>query len=138
MAIVQLKAYWASFPLTTSPADDERCEVSNSSVEKSCSPNPKMRVSNERKQLLESLRSTIEDKGQAQAKKRKTHEPAESPKNSENGKDQNDCNRGNKVEAGKNDLQQSELIKERGIASEHQQGNKRCCQGSICMKIHHQ
>ena len=39
--------------------------------------------------------------GQAQAKKRKTHEPVELPGNSEIGKDQKDFNRGTNVEAGK-------------------------------------
>ena len=111
LATVQLKAYWATFPLTTSLADPEGCEANESSTGQSHSHDPRKRGSNERKQLLETLRSTIEDKGQAQAKKRKTHEPAELPGNSETGKDQKDFNRGTKVEAGKNDLQKCEFNK---------------------------
>ena len=101
MATVQLKAYWATFPLTTSLADLEGREASESSTGQSHSHDPRKRGRNERKQLLETLRSTIEDKGQAQAKKRKTHEPAELSENSETGKDQKDFSRGTKVEAGK-------------------------------------
>ena len=70
MATVQLKAYWATFPLPMSIADPEGCEASKSTTGQSHTHDPRKRGSTERKQLLETLRSTIEDKGQAEAKKK--------------------------------------------------------------------
>ena len=101
MAAVQLKAYWELFPLTASLAESKGSEASESPTGQTHPQDPRKQRSNERKQLLETLRPTIEDKGQAQAKKRKTQEPAEMPGNSETGKDQKDFNMGMNVEAEK-------------------------------------
>ena len=66
---------------------------------------------NDRKQLLETLRASITDKGQAEAKKKKVHEPFKLHVNSESGKDPKDLNRVETVEVGNDDLQRCESSK---------------------------
>ena len=114
MANVQLKAYWACFPLTPSPTSLENREAKIDITGQDNTGAPRKQGRNERKQLLESLRSSIEEKGQAEAKKRKVNEPLKLPANSETGKDPKDLNRGSKVEVVKDDLQRSEF-KKRGM-----------------------
>ena len=113
MAAVQLKAYWACFPLTPSLTGLENRESRIDITGQANIATPKKQSRNDRKQLLETLRSSIEEKGQAEAKKRKGNEPLKLLANSETGKDPKDFNRGSKVEVGKEDLQRSEFIKRR-------------------------
>lgn len=102
MANVQLKAYWACFPLTPSPTCLENREARLDITGQANIAAPRKR---DRKQLLETLRSSIEEKGQAEAKTRKVKEPLKLPANSETDKDPKYLNRGSKVEVGKDDLQ---------------------------------
>ena len=74
-------------------------------------PREREQSCNDRKQLLATLRSSIREKGQAEAKKRKVNEPSKLPENSKIGKDPKDLNRGIKVEVGKDGLQRSEFNK---------------------------
>ena len=87
MANVQLKAYWACFPLTPSPSCPESREVRTDITGQANKVASIKQGGNDRKQLLKTLWSSIEEKGQAEAKKRKVIEPSKLPANSETGKD---------------------------------------------------
>ena len=124
MANVQLKVYWACFPLTASPTVLESCEARRDITGQADIVAPRKQGCNDRKQLLETLRSSIKDKGQAEAKRRNVYAPLKLRAKSETGKDPEDLNRGSKVEVGNDDLQRREFNK-RGNATKHQQGEQR-------------
>ena len=74
IAEVQLKAYWACFPLASSTADEGcRGDVKNLPGRSEAAA-PKDQSNKGRKQLLATRRSNIFEKGQAEAKKRKVEE----------------------------------------------------------------
>ena len=107
IAEVQLKAYWACFPLAIR-TDAERCRGEE--------PNPlgqlktaehKEQSSTGRKQLLASLRASIIEKEQAEAKRRKVDELPKMQATSNNGKDQGDFNWGDKVGINSDDLKKN-------------------------------
>lgn len=112
MANVQLKSYWTCFSLATSTACEGNCEAARDITGRADAAAPREQSSNDRKQLLATLRSSIRDKEQAEAKKRKVTEPSKLPENSNLGKDPKDLNRGIKVEVGKDDLPRSEFNNE--------------------------
>ena len=99
------------FPLATSTACLENCEATENITGRADAAAPRKQSCNDRKQPFETLRSSIKDKGQAEAKKRKINEPPKLLENSKNGKDPKDLDRGFKVEVGQNDLQRSEFNK---------------------------
>ena len=72
MASVRLKAYWACYPLTMSTAVPEGCEAGKDITGQAHISAPRKQGSNDRKQLLETLRSTIKDKGQAEAMRKES------------------------------------------------------------------
>ena len=122
IAEVQLKAYWACFPLANS-TDAERCRGEE--------PNPpgqlktaehKEQRSTGRKQLLASPRASIIEKEQAEAKRRKVDELPKMQANSNNGKDQGDFNWGNKAGINSDDLKQSEFSRT-GIQPSNNKGH---------------
>ena len=93
IAEVQLKAYWACFPLHTSTADVECSSGARNLPGRTEAAAPKDQSNKGRKQLLATLRSNIIEKGQAGAKQRKIEELPKLHRNSITGKDQEDLNR---------------------------------------------
>ena len=109
IAEVQLQTYWACFLMDTSSADEECSGDARNLPGRTEAAAPKDQSNHGRKQLLATLRSSIIEKGQAEAKKRKVEELPKLHRNSITGKDQEDLNRGNKVEVGKDDLLETEF-----------------------------
>ena len=97
IAEVQLKTYWACFPLATS-TDAERCRGEETNPPGQFKTvEHKEQSSTGRKQLLASLRASIIEKEQAEAKRRKVDELPKMKANTNNGKDQGDFNWGDKA-----------------------------------------
>ena len=97
--------------MATNTAGDDNCEAARNITGRADATASREQSCNDRKQLLVALRSSIRDKGQAEAKKRKVTEPSKLPENSNTGKDPKDLNGGIKVEVGKDDLLRSEFNK---------------------------
>ena len=72
IAEIQLRAYWACFPLDTSTADEECSGDAKNLPGRTEAAAPKDQSNKGRKQLLATLRSSIIEKGQAEAKKGKS------------------------------------------------------------------
>jgi hypothetical protein len=77
IAEVQLKAYWACFPLDTSTADEECSGDAKNLPGRTEAAAPKDQSNKGRKQLLATLRSSIIEKGQAEANKKESRRAAE-------------------------------------------------------------
>ena len=108
MAEVQLEAYWACYPLHPSPANTESCKERASETGQDKDDGAAKHGSNTRKQLLLTLRSSIEAKGQAAANKMRYSEAGLRPANSMEGEDPKAPNREQEVEVAKIHLQQAE------------------------------
>ena len=124
MAEVQFKASWTCYPLHPSPVRSEICTAGVSETGRAKDDGAVKDESNTRKQLLKTLKSSIEAQGQTDAKRRKCHKAESRPENSREWEDQKTLNREHNVEVAKDDLQQAEVHKGR-IAFKHKPGIKR-------------
>ena len=107
MAEVQLKAYWACFPLPDTPNVTERMPTGTHEHQRQVGKQAE--ATGSRKDFNKALRTSIAEKVEVDAKRRKCHQAELDPTNS--GKDQSVLNRDRKVELTEDDLHQAGIQK---------------------------
>ena len=107
MGEVQLKAYWACFPLPDTPIATEMMQTGK--PENQTQVGKQVEATGSRKDFIKALKSSISAKVEVDAERRKCHQAEPDPMNS--GKDQCVLNRDRKVELTAGDLHQTGIQK---------------------------
>ena len=100
MAEVQLKAYWACFPLPDTPIATVMMQTGTHENQRQVGKQAE--ATGSRKDFIKALRTSISEKVEVDAKRRKRHQAKLEPMNS--GKDQIVLNRDRKVELTEGEL----------------------------------